>query len=63
MKAAFWGNREAVGALLSAGADSEARSSDGRTAADLAEEVGQLHIAGLLRRAAVSLLNSRQTEP
>lgn len=50
--AAAFGNREAVMALLAAGADPAKRDGRGRTAAELAEAAGQAELARLLRERA-----------
>jgi ankyrin repeat protein len=49
MKSAFWGNRDVVSALLTAGADPKIQDKEGRTAVTIAEEIGQTTIADLLR--------------
>ena len=49
--AARWGHSELVAALLSAGADTTARTRDGRTALSAARDGGQSKAASLLQRA------------
>jgi ankyrin repeat protein len=48
VEASFWGNIEAVRALLAAGADRKAQDHDDRTAQQIAEEIGQMKIVELL---------------
>jgi ankyrin repeat protein len=49
MKAALQGNIEAVKLLLKAGADVSIKNDGGHTASTLAEQIGQVNIAELLK--------------
>ena len=49
--AARWGHAELVSALLAAGADTTARTRDGRTALSAARDGGHAKAASLLQRA------------
>ncbi len=50
MKAAFWGNHDAVKTLLGAGASPNAQDNEGKTALMISEEIGQTRIAELINQ-------------